>query len=72
MNILKTFRLDETLVDKLAERAQGTRRTEKFHVEEALRHYFVEYEDARLAKDRFNDPKGKIISSQKMRKRFGV
>ncbi len=72
MNILKAFRLDESLVDRLAKLAQGTHRTEKFYVEEALRHYFAEYEDARIAKDRFSDSKSKIISSQEMRKRLGV
>lgn len=72
MNILKAFRLDESLVGKLAKLAQGTHRTEKFYVEEALRHYFLDYEDAQLAKDRFSDPKSKIISSREMRKRLGV
>ena len=72
MNILKAFRLDESLVGKLTKLAKGTHRAEKFYVEEALRHYFTEYEDAQIAKDRFNDPKSKVISGQEMRKRLGV
>lgn len=72
MNILKAFRLDESLVSRLAQLAQSTQRTEKFYVEEALRHYFAEYEDSQIAKDRFSDPKSKIISSQELRKRLGV
>lgn len=72
MNILKAFRLDESLVERLAKLAQGTHRTEKFYVEEALRYYFAEYEDCQIAKDRFNDPKSKVLTSQEMRKRLGV
>lgn len=72
MNVLKAFRIEESLVEKLTKLAQGTHRTEKFYIEEALRYYFAEYEDARIAKDRFNDPKSKIISGQEIRKRLGV
>lgn len=72
MKVLKAFRLEESLAEKLAKLAQGTHRTEKFYVEEALRHYFTEYEDAQIAKDRFNDPKSKVLLSQEMRKRLGA
>jgi len=72
MYILKAFRLEESLVGKLTKLAHRTRRTEKFYVEEALRHYFAEYEDAQIAKDRFEDPQSKVITSQDMRRRLGV
>ena len=72
MNILKAFRLERSLVKQLSALAQKTRRTEKFYVEEALKHYLEDYHDAQIAKDRFNDPKSKIISSQEMRRRLGV
>ncbi|MBF0521734.1 MAG: hypothetical protein HQL24_01615 [Candidatus Omnitrophica bacterium] len=72
MNILKAFRIEESLVGKLNVLAKKTNRTEKFYVEEALKHYFAEYEDGQIAKDRFNDPKSKVISSSEMRKRLGV
>lgn len=72
MNVLKAFRLEGSLVEKLTKLARGTHRSEKFYVEEALRHYFTEYEDARIAKDRFSDPKSKIISGPELRKRLGV
>ena len=72
MNILKAFRLEHTLAEKLSQLAQRTHRTEKFYVEEALRQYFSEYADCQIAKDRFSDPKSKVISSEEMRKRLGV
>ena len=72
MNILKAYRLPKTLVDKLSKLAKETRRSEKFYVEEALEHYLNEYVDAQLAKDRFNDPKSKVISGKEMRARLGV
>ena len=72
MNVLKAFRLEESLVAKLARLAQGTHRTEKFYVEEALKQYFTEYEDCQIAKDRFNDPKSKVLTSRELRKRLGV
>ena len=72
MNILKAYRLPKTLVDKLSKLAKETRRSEKFYVEEALEHYLNEYVDAQLAKDRFSDPKSKVISSKEMRAKLGV
>ena len=72
MPILKAFRLEESLVEKLSRMAKKTQRTEKFYVEEALKQYFTEYEDCQVAKDRFNDPKSQVITSQEMRRRLGV
>ncbi|MCB9747532.1 MAG: hypothetical protein H6755_03895 [Candidatus Omnitrophica bacterium] len=72
MSVLKAFRLPETLVAKLSKIAKENHRSEKFYVEEALRHYFADYVDAQIAKDRFNDPKSKIISSKELRGRLGV
>ena len=72
MTVLKAFRLEESIVEKLNRLAQKTRRTEKYFVEEALKQYFAEYEDCQIAKDRFEDPKSKIITSQEMRKHLGV
>ena len=72
MYILKAFRLEGSLVEKLARLAKKTQRTEKFYVEEALNHYFAEYEDCQIAKDRFNDPKSKVVTGQEMRRRLSV
>ena len=72
MNVLKAYRLPKTLVDKLASLAHKTNRTEKFYVEEAIRQYLEEYAECQIAKDRFNDPKVKVISSKEMRARLGV
>ena len=72
MNILKAYRLPKVLVARLVKLAQETHRSEKFYVEEALRHCLEEYADAQLAKDRFSDPKSKVISSKDLRQRLGV
>lgn len=72
MNILKSYRLSKTLVEQIRQLAEKTHRTEKFYVEEAIRSYLDSYIDAQIAKDRFNDPKRKVISSKEMRARLGV
>ncbi len=72
MNILKAYRLPKILVDRLSKLAKETKRSEKYYVEEALQHYLNEYAEAQLAKDRFNDPKSKIISSKDIRARLRV
>ncbi|MDD4293995.1 MAG: DNA-binding protein [Candidatus Omnitrophica bacterium] len=72
MSTLKSFRLPTELTDKLAKLAKNTNRTEKFYITAALTHYFEEYADAQIAKDRFNDPKSKIITSKELRKNLGI
>ncbi|HAR63548.1 MAG: hypothetical protein DKM50_09040 [Candidatus Margulisiibacteriota bacterium] len=68
----KSFRLPEGIANKLHEIAESTHRPEKYYVVEALKFYFEEYSDAQIAKDRFEDPQSKIISSEVLRKRLGV
>lgn len=72
MTILKAFRLQSGLANRLSSLAKTTHRSEKFYVEEALTHYLEDYADAQIAKDRFNDPKSKIISGAEVRKKLGV
>ena len=72
MTVLKAFRLPEPLVETLSKLAKETHRTEKYYVTEALRHYFEDYADAQIAKDRFEDPKTKIISGKELRAKLGV
>ncbi len=72
MNVLKAFRLEKTLVNRLSKLAKASRRSEKYYIEEALRTYLEEYEDVRIAKERFDDVKVKIISSKEMRQRLGL
>ena len=72
MTILKAFRLEKTLANRLSKIAHISRRSERYYVEEALRLYLEEYEDARIAKERFEDPKIKIVSSKEMRRRLGL
>jgi predicted DNA-binding protein len=72
MTLLKAFRLPAELVNRLASLAKATHRSETFYVTDALVHYLEDYADAQIAKDRFNDPKSKIISGPELRKRLGV
>ncbi len=72
MTVLKAFRLDKALVNRLTKLAKASHRSEKFYVQEALAYYLEELEDARIAKERFEDPRTKIISSKEMRKRLGL
>jgi predicted DNA-binding protein len=72
MTILKAFRLPVGLVNRLSSLARATHRSEKFYVTEALSHYMKDYADAQIAKDRFSDPKSRIISTAELRKRLDV
>ena len=72
MTVLKAFRLPESLVARLSRLAKETHRSERFYIVEALQHYFEDYADAQIAKDRFNDPTSKILPSEEMRKKLGV
>lgn len=72
MTVLKAFRLPTKLANRLTSLAKITRRSERFYVEEALTRYMKDYADAQIAKDRFSDPKSRIISAKEMRKRLGV
>ncbi len=72
MSTLKAFRLPEDLTQRLGDLAKSTHRSEKYFVVEALKHYFEDYADAQIAKDRFNDPKSKMITSKELRKRLDV
>jgi len=72
MTVLKAFRLSAGLVNRLTTLAKSTHRSEKFYVEEALSHYLEDYADAQIAKDRFADPKSRVISGKELRKRLGV
>lgn len=72
MTLLKAFRLPSGLVNRLSSLAKATHRSETFYVTNALAHYLEEYADAQIAKDRFNDPKSKIITGTQLRKQLGV
>ena len=72
MSVLKAFRLKESLVTKLKRIAKATHRSETYYIEEALLHYFNDYVDAQIAKDRFEDPKSQLISGKELRKKLGV
>jgi len=72
VTILKAYRLPKDLMKRLATLAKEASRPEKFFVEEAIRQYLSEYADCQIAKDRFNDPHSKVLSSQEMRSRLDV
>ena len=72
MTLLKAFRLPAALVNRLVSLAKATHRSETFYVTDALKHYLEDYADAQIAKDRFNDPKSRIISGAEMRGKLGI
>jgi predicted DNA-binding protein len=72
MTVLKAYRLEKKIVDRLSAVAKETHRTEKFFVEAALERYLEEYADAQIAKDRFNDPHAKMLTAREMREKVGV
>jgi len=72
MTLLKAFRLPAGLVNRLTSLAKATHRSETFYIIDALKHYLEDYADAQIAKDRFNDPKSKIISGVQLREKLGV
>lgn len=72
VTILKAYRLPKDLMGRLAALAKETNRSEKFFVEEAIRQYLSEHADSQIAKERFNDPKSKVIPSLEMKARLGL
>jgi predicted DNA-binding protein len=72
MTVLKAFRLPAPLAKRLSSLAKATQRSEKFYVEAALNGYLDDYVDAQIAKDRFSDPKSRIVSSKELRSKLGV
>ncbi|MBF0253786.1 MAG: hypothetical protein HQL11_01500 [Candidatus Omnitrophica bacterium] len=72
MTKLKAFRLDSKLVMKLSALSKKTKRSEKHFVEEALIHYFNDYEDAMIARERFEDPHTELLSSRELKRRLSV
>ena len=72
MTLLKAFRLPEVLVNRLTSLAKATHRSETFYIIDALKHYLEDYADAQIAKDRFNDPKSKIVSGAEIRGKLGL
>lgn len=72
MTVLKAFRLPGPLAKRLALLAKASHRSETFYIAEALTHYLEDYVDAQIAKDRFADPKSRIISGKELRNRLGV
>ena len=72
MTVLKAFRLQSALVNRLARLAKASHRSETFYIEQALTHYLEDYADAQIAKDRFADPKSTIVSAKELRNRLGL
>jgi len=72
MTVLKAFRLPAPLAKRLSSLSKATHRSEKFYVEAALNGYLDDYVDAQIAKDRFSDPKSRIISSKELKGKLGV
>lgn len=65
-----SLRLDKKIVEELEEIAKITNRSKSYLVREAIQQYLAEYADYRIALDRLNNVRDKIISSEEMRELF--
>ena len=67
MSTTISLRLDKKTVGLLEEIAKITDRSKSYLVREAIQQYLAEYADYRIAVDRLNNVRDKIISSEEMR-----
>ncbi len=67
MSTTISLRLDEKTVKKLEEIAKITDRSKSYLVREAIQQYLAESADYRIALDRLNNVRDKVISSEEMR-----
>ncbi|KYK35960.1 MAG: ribbon-helix-helix protein, CopG family [Theionarchaea archaeon] len=67
MSVTISLRLDDGTVKKLEEIAKIIDCSKSYLVREAIQQYLAEYADYRIALDRLNDVRDKIISSEEMR-----
>lgn len=67
MSTTISLRLDEKTIKELEEIAKITDRSKSYLVREAIQQYLAEYTDYRIALDRLNNVRDKVISSEEMR-----
>ena len=69
---LKAFRIPSEMAEVLNQLAKKTHRTETYYVNKALENYLEDVVLGQIAKDRFDDPKSKLISAEEMRLKLGL
>lgn len=72
MSKIITVRLPEEVSEKLDDLSQEIRREKSFIIKAALVQYLDEYIDYQIALDRLKDKDDKIITSEDLRKDFGI
>ena len=72
MSKIITIRLPEELSEKLDDLSLEIRRKKSFIIKSALEQYLDEYADYQIALDRSKDKQDKKITSEDLRKEFGI
>ena len=72
MSKIITVRLPEEVSEKLDDLSLEIRRKKSFIIKSALEQYLDEYADYQIALDRLKDKQDKIITSEDLRKEFGI
>ncbi len=67
-----SIRLPDDLTENLETLAKSLDRSKSYLIRKALESYLAEYADYQIALDRLNDMDDNIISSDGMRKKFGL
>ena len=72
MSKIITIRLPEELSEKLDDLSLEIRRKKSFIIKSVLEQYLDEYADYQIALDRSKDKQDKKITSEDLRKEFGI
>ncbi|HSW40156.1 MAG TPA: ribbon-helix-helix domain-containing protein [Acidobacteriota bacterium] len=72
MSTAISVRIPKDLADKLDSIAKDTERPRSFIVQKALESYIRDFADLQIALDRLHDKGDEIVSSNEMRKSFGL
>ena len=72
MSTTVSLRIPDDLAEKLADIARETERPKSFIIQKAIESYLDDIADLQVALDRLQDKTDKIISSDEMKKAFGI
>ncbi len=72
MSKVITVRIPEEISEKLDDLSKEIRREKSFIIKSALVQYLDEYMDYQVALDRLRDKDDEIITSEDLRKEFGI
>ncbi len=70
--VLKSFRMPSDVAKQLAELSNETHRTETYYLNLAISRYMEDVMDVHIARDRFNDPDSRHLTSESLRTQLGV